>query len=80
MSPVNVILNFQKGAKLFYLTGLINGEYRKNEIHNLARFISVMKFKDLGYRLNHSFIVSDRYRIRFYSQKQLFVQIFNFDL
>lgn len=49
-----------QGAKLFYLTGLVNGEYRRNEIHNLARFISVMKFKDLGYRLNHSFIVCDR--------------------
>ncbi|RNA29423.1 ribosome biogenesis BMS1 -like protein [Brachionus plicatilis] len=49
-----------QGAKLFYLTGLVNGEYRRNEIHNLARFISVMKFKDIGYRLNHSFIVCDR--------------------
>ncbi|CAF0887412.1 unnamed protein product [Brachionus calyciflorus] len=49
-----------QGAKLFYLTGLVNNEYRRNEIHNLARFISVMKFKDLGYRLNHPFIICDR--------------------
>ncbi len=49
-----------QGAKLFYLTGLVNDEYRKHEIHNLARFISVMKFKDLGFRLNHSFVVADR--------------------
>lgn len=49
-----------QGAKLFYLTGIVNGEYRKHEIHNLARFISVMKFKDLGYRANHSFVIADR--------------------
>lgn len=49
-----------QGAKLFYLTGLINNEYRRNEVHNLARFISVMKFKELGYRSTHSFLVADR--------------------
>lgn len=52
---------FKKGAKLFYLTGLVNNEYRRNEVHNLARFISVMKFKDVGYRLNHSFVIADRF-------------------
>jgi ribosome biogenesis protein BMS1 len=59
----DVLLRFghSQGAKLFYLTGLYNNDYRKHEIHNLARFISVMKFKDLGFRLNHSFIVADRY-------------------
>ena len=50
-----------QGAKLFYLTGLVNDEYRKHEVHNLARFISVMKFKDLGFRVNHSFVVADRF-------------------
>ena len=45
---------------MFYLTGIVNGEYRKHEIHNLARFISVMKFKDMGYRTNHSFVIADR--------------------
>lgn len=45
---------------MFYLTGMVNNEYRKHEIHNLARFISVMKFKDLGYRANHSFLIADR--------------------
>lgn len=49
-----------QGAKLFYLTGLVNNEYRRNEVHNLARFISVMKFKELGYRASHSFVVADR--------------------
>jgi ribosome biogenesis protein BMS1 len=52
--------NLLKGAKLFYLTGLMNSDYKKHEIHNLARFISVMKFKDMGYRANHSFVVVDR--------------------
>lgn len=54
-----------QGAKLFYLTGLINNEYRRNEVHNLARFISVMKFKELGYRSNHSFVVADRWGFEF---------------
>ena len=27
----------------------------------MARFISVMKFKDLGFRANHSFVVADRF-------------------
>uniref|UniRef100_A0A1I8IWQ0 Bms1-type G domain-containing protein n=1 Tax=Macrostomum lignano TaxID=282301 RepID=A0A1I8IWQ0_9PLAT len=34
-----------QGAKLFYLTKLMHGDYLKNEIHNLGRFISVMKFR-----------------------------------
>ncbi len=49
-----------QGAKLFYLTGIINNEYRKQEVHNLARFISVMKFKEMGYRSNHPYLIADR--------------------
>uniref|UniRef100_A0A182IKC9 Uncharacterized protein n=1 Tax=Anopheles atroparvus TaxID=41427 RepID=A0A182IKC9_ANOAO len=48
------------GAKLFYLSGLIHGEYLKNEIRNLGRFISVMKFRPLTWRGAHSYIVADR--------------------
>ena len=33
-----------QGAKLFYLSGLEHEEYLKREVHNLGRFISVMKF------------------------------------
>ena len=33
-----------QGAKLFYLSGLDHEEYLKREVHNLGRFISVMKF------------------------------------
>ncbi|XP_045606328.2 ribosome biogenesis protein BMS1 homolog [Procambarus clarkii] len=49
------------GAKLFYLSGLIHEEYLKNEIKNLGRFISVMKFRPLVWRTTHPFVVVDRY-------------------
>uniref|UniRef100_S4R7Q4 Bms1-type G domain-containing protein n=1 Tax=Petromyzon marinus TaxID=7757 RepID=S4R7Q4_PETMA len=39
-----------QGAKLFYLSGMVNGEYQKQEIHNLGRFISVMKFRPLTWQ------------------------------
>ncbi|KAJ0969389.1 hypothetical protein J5N97_022266 [Dioscorea zingiberensis] len=50
----------KQGAKLFYLSGLIHGKYAKREIHNLARFISVMKFHPLSWRVAHPYIVVDR--------------------
>lgn len=49
------------GAKLFYLSGLIHEEYLKNEIKNLGRFISVMKFRPLVWRTTHPFVIVDRY-------------------
>ncbi|KAI8825021.1 uncharacterized protein EV422DRAFT_553782 [Fimicolochytrium jonesii] len=49
-----------QGAKLFYLSGLINGRYMKNEITNLARFISVMKFRPLIWRNTHPYVLADR--------------------
>ncbi|TPX62266.1 hypothetical protein PhCBS80983_g00497 [Powellomyces hirtus] len=49
-----------QGAKLFYLSGLINGRYLKNEIMNLSRFISVMKFRPLIWRNTHPYILADR--------------------
>lgn len=48
------------GAKLFYLSGLIHGKYPKREVFNLARFISVMKFRPLVWRNTHSYVVADR--------------------
>lgn len=48
------------GAKLFYLSGLINGKYPKREILNLSRFISVTKFRPLLWRNTHSYVVADR--------------------
>ncbi|CAH9070002.1 unnamed protein product [Cuscuta epithymum] len=49
------------GAKLFYLSGLINGKYATREVHNLARFISVMKFPPLSWRQSHPYILVDRF-------------------
>ncbi|KAL0394111.1 UNVERIFIED_CONTAM: Ribosome biogenesis protein BMS1 [Sesamum latifolium] len=49
------------GAKLFYLSGLIHGKYTKREVHNLARFISVMKFPPLSWRASHPYILVDRF-------------------
>ncbi|RWS12757.1 ribosome biogenesis protein bms1-like protein [Dinothrombium tinctorium] len=49
-----------QGAKLFYLSALIRGEYLKNDVKNLARFISVMKFRPLQWRTTHSYVLVDR--------------------
>lgn len=49
------------GAKLFYLSGILHGEYLRNEIKNLGRFISVMKFRPLTWRTTHSYLLGDRY-------------------
>ncbi|QPG74264.1 hypothetical protein FOA43_001589 [Brettanomyces nanus] len=48
------------GAKLFYLSGVINGRYPDREILNLTRFISVMKFRPLRWRNEHSYMLVDR--------------------
>lgn len=49
-----------QGAKLFHLSGLVRGEYLKNEVHNLGRFISVMKFRPLQWRTSHPYLLVDR--------------------
>uniref|UniRef100_A0A8C9F9Z7 BMS1 ribosome biogenesis factor n=1 Tax=Pavo cristatus TaxID=9049 RepID=A0A8C9F9Z7_PAVCR len=49
------------GAKLFYLSGMVHGEYQKQEIHNLGRFISVMKFRPLTWQTSHPYVLADRY-------------------
>lgn len=48
------------GAKLFYLSGVINGRYPDREILNLTRFISVMKFRPLKWRNEHPYLLADR--------------------
>ena len=48
------------GAKLFYLSGIINGKYPKNEILNLGRFISIMKYRPLIWKNTHPYMVADR--------------------
>ncbi|KAG5344912.1 BMS1 protein, partial [Acromyrmex heyeri] len=48
------------GAKLFYLSGLLHEEYLHTEIKNLARFISVMRFRPLTWRTTHPYLLADR--------------------
>lgn len=49
-----------QGAKLFYLSGVLNGRYPDTEIMNLSRFISVMKFRPLIFRNSHPYLLADR--------------------
>ncbi|CAF0845380.1 unnamed protein product, partial [Didymodactylos carnosus] len=49
-----------QGAKLFSMSGLKNGEYLQRDVHNLARFISVMKFKLSTWKTTHPFVIVDR--------------------
>lgn len=39
----------------------LSDRYPKREIHNLARFISVMKFPPLSWRISHPYILVDRF-------------------
>nr|XP_055192241.1 ribosome biogenesis protein BMS1 homolog [Nyctereutes procyonoides] len=48
------------GAKLFYLSGTVHGEYQNQEIHNLGHFITVMKFRPLTWQPSHPYILADR--------------------
>ena len=51
-----------QGAKLFYLSGVINGRYPDREVHNLSRFISVMKNpRPLIWRNSHPYCLPDRF-------------------
>ncbi|KAI9635244.1 uncharacterized protein MKK02DRAFT_25911 [Dioszegia hungarica] len=49
-----------QGAKLFSLSGVINGRYPDTEINLLSRFISVMKFRPLIFRNQHPYLIADR--------------------
>ncbi|KAH8679082.1 ribosome biogenesis protein-like protein BMS1 [Tricladium varicosporioides] len=52
-----------QGAHLFYLSGVINGRYPDREIHNLSRFISVMKNpRPLIWRNSHPYTIIDSFR------------------
>ncbi|XP_055373601.1 ribosome biogenesis protein BMS1 homolog [Condylostylus longicornis] len=48
------------GAKLFYLSGMMHGEYLRNEINNLGRFISIIKMRPLTWRGDHGYVLADR--------------------
>lgn len=49
-----------QGAKLFHLSGVLNGRYPDTEIQNLSRFISVVKFRPLVFRNQHPYLLADR--------------------
>lgn len=52
-----------QGAHLFYLSGVINGRYPDREIHNLSRFLSVMKNpRPLIWRNAHPYSLIDSFR------------------
>lgn len=51
-----------QGAKLFYLSGVVNGRYPDREILNLSRFLSVMKNpRPLVWRNSHPYCLADRF-------------------
>jgi GTPase SAR1 family protein len=60
-----------RGAKLFFLSGIRHGRYLKREILNLARFIAVSKAKPLNWRLNHPYLIADRFEVRRHLQLSL---------
>ncbi|KAL7804411.1 hypothetical protein V8C43DRAFT_267854 [Trichoderma afarasin] len=52
-----------QGAHLFYLSGVMNGRYPDREIHNLSRFLSVMKSpRPLVWRNSHPYAIIDSFR------------------
>ncbi|RSL49896.1 hypothetical protein CEP54_012217 [Fusarium duplospermum] len=52
-----------QGAHLFYLSGVMNGRYPDREIHNLSRFLSVMKNpRPLIWRNSHPYSIIDSFR------------------
>jgi ribosome biogenesis protein BMS1 len=51
-----------QGAKLFYLSGVVNGRYPDREVMNLSRFLSVMKNpRPLVWRNSHPYCLADRF-------------------
>ncbi|KAI6083132.1 DUF663-domain-containing protein [Hypoxylon rubiginosum] len=52
-----------QGAHLFFLSGVINGRYPDREVHNLSRFLSVMKNpRPLIWRNSHPYTIIDSFR------------------
>ncbi|KAH9908571.1 hypothetical protein F4778DRAFT_352255 [Xylariomycetidae sp. FL2044] len=52
-----------QGAHLFYLSGVLNGRYPDREVHNLSRFLSVMKNpRPLVWRTSHPYTLVDSFR------------------
>jgi len=52
-----------QGAHLFYLSGVLNGRYPDREIHNLSRFLSIMKNpRPIIWRNTHPYTIIDSFR------------------
>ena len=52
-------------SKLFYLFGIKNHLYIKTQMHMLARYLKVVKPNIPGFRLNHPYLLCDRYDVTF---------------
>jgi ribosome biogenesis protein BMS1 len=50
-------------AKLFFLYGVKNELYLKMQMHNLARYLRVIKPSTPGFRINHPYILADRFDV-----------------
>jgi len=48
------------GAKLYDLSGVLNGRYPDTEIMRLSRAISVLKFRPLRWKTSHPHVLADR--------------------
>lgn len=49
-----------KGAKLFFVSGVMHGLYGKRDTQNIARHVSVMKFRPLSWQTAHPYVLVDR--------------------
>jgi ribosome biogenesis protein BMS1 len=70
-------------AKLFYLFGIKNEMYQKMQMHNLARYLKVIKPSIPGFRVNHPYILSDRFDVNFLTnaddpEADVFVSFFGY--
>lgn len=48
-------------TKFYYLSGMRHGFYPKNEVANLARFISFIKVRPVLWKQTHPFVMADRW-------------------
>ncbi|XP_015790654.1 ribosome biogenesis protein bms1 [Tetranychus urticae] len=48
------------GVKLFYLSNMVRGDYLKNEVKNLYRFISILKLRP-SWKSTHPYLLVDRF-------------------
>ena len=48
------------GAKMFFMSGVINRKYLKNDIKNMSLYLTRMKFRPLVWRNTHPYVLVDR--------------------